>query len=263
MDLRRAVVQGLTGVRDYIDGMAARLVIVCQHAADARKAADGGADAVVLVGSPDPEGTAPTPEVLRDVRRAVDIEVRPLVKLRPGYGTDGGEATRLRGLIADYHAGGADGFVLGFLNGRSEIDTQVLELLLADGQWSWTFHRGFDSCLDSTRAWRTALTLPRLDGVVTAGSARDVDHGLDELVRLAESSPRIGTLIHAAGGLKPEHVPWLARAGVRTFQVATAVRPDRSWKAYVDAGLVRSWRLLIDDLIPPRSGESARGVSDE
>ena len=52
----------------------------------------------------------------------------------------------------------------------------------------------------------------------------------------------------AGGGLEPEHVPWLARAGIRAFHVGSSVRPDRSWdKAYVDPGYVRSWRLLVDD----------------
>lgn len=237
--------------------MSARLAVVCQHVADARKAAEGGADVIVLVGSSDPTGISPASDTLKDVRRAVETHVRPLIKLREGYGTDGGEATRLRGLLADYRSIGADGFVLGYLNGQSEIDTQVLDMLLADGSWPWTFHRGFDACLDTARAWRTVVDLPRLDGVATAGSAREVDHGLDDLVRRARSSDQIAALLQPTGGLRPEHVPWLVRAGVRQFQVATAVRPDRSWKAYVDADLVRSWRLLLDDQVCEARGALA------
>ncbi|MFV0285902.1 MAG: copper homeostasis protein CutC, partial [Demequina sp.] len=112
--------------------MSARLAIVCQHVPDAHNAQQGGADEVQLVDTPAGDATSPTPDLLRDVRRAVDADVRPVVKLRAGYGTDGAEVTRLRGLIADYRSGGADGFVMGFLNGRSEIDTQVLGSLLRD-----------------------------------------------------------------------------------------------------------------------------------
>jgi copper homeostasis protein len=50
----------------------------------------------------------------------------------------------------------------------------------------------------------------------------------------------------AGGGLQPEHVPWLARAGVRAFQIDAAARPLGSAKAYVDPGLIRTWRNLID-----------------
>ena len=51
----------------------------------------------------------------------------------------------------------------------------------------------------------------------------------------------------AGGGLLPEHVPWLARAGIRAFHIGSAARPLGSWKAYVDPDLVRSWRRLVDD----------------
>jgi copper homeostasis protein len=49
--------------------------------------------------------------------------------------------------------------------------------------------------------------------------------------------------------LRPEDVPWLARAGVRGFHIGQSVRPGGSLKAYVDAGLVRSWRTLVDDAV--------------
>lgn len=226
--------------------MSGRLVIVCQHSADARRAEDGGADGVIVVGSREDGGISPEPDIVDDVRQAVDLDVRPLVKLRAGYSTDGGEATRLCGLIADYRRLGADGMALGFLNGRSEIDQEVLSVLLGEADWPWTFTRAFDSCLDSTRAWQVARAIPRLDSVVTAGSARDVEHGLDDLISRARADARTACLIQAGGNLQPEHVPWLTRAGVRRFQIGDAARPRRSWKAYVDTELVQSWRTLID-----------------
>ncbi|HEY5278062.1 MAG TPA: copper homeostasis protein CutC, partial [Coriobacteriia bacterium] len=55
------------------------------------------------------------------------------------------------------------------------------------------------------------------------------------------------------GGLAPEHVPWLAQAGIRAFHIGAPARPQRSYKSYVDPGLVRSWRRLIDSEVrhPP------------
>ena len=86
--------------------------------------------------------------------------------------------------------------------------------------------------------------------MLTAGSARGVAEGLDDLLargpRTDEFARRV---IMAGGGLLPEHVPWLARAGVRAFQIGSAARPLGSAKAYVDADLVRTWRTLIDDAI--------------
>ena len=51
------------------------------------------------------------------------------------------------------------------------------------------------------------------------------------------------------GGLAAEQVPWLVRAGVRQFHLDRQARPGASYKAYVHAGRVRSWRLLLDDAL--------------
>lgn len=226
--------------------MTALLEVLALHAADAQRAEEGGADRVQLVGSLVDAGRSPEPALVEKVRDATSLEVRVLLRLRDGFGTDGGEVTRLRGLAASYAAAGADGIVMGFLNGQGDIDAEVLGAILADGDWPWTCHRAVDHALDSDRAWRTLHTLPRLDQVLTAGSARDLEHGLDDLIARARSDARSAALICAGGNLLPEHVPWLVRAGVRSFHLTSAARPLGSWKAYVDAALVGTWRTLID-----------------
>ena len=229
--------------------MAGLLEVLVLHEADARRAEEGGADRVELVGSLDDGGMSPEPRLVERVRAFTTIQLRPMLRLRAGFGTDGGEFTRLRGLVASYLDAGADGVVFGFLNGMGEIDREVCEALAEHAGWRWTFHRAVDSVLDADKAWRTLMRLPRLDQVLTAGSPRGVEAGLDELLRLATSDPRIASLMMAGGGLLPEHVPWLARAGVRSFHIGRPARPLGSFKAYVDAPLVRTWRTLIDDAV--------------
>lgn len=225
------------------------LEVIALHAADAERAEAGGADRVELVGSMDEGGLSPEPAMVDKVRRATSIQVRPMVRLREGFGTDGGEATRLRGLISSYFDAGADGVVLGFLNGHAGVDVEVVSELVGAGDWPWTFHRAVDHCLDQDRAWACLLELPRLDQVLTAGSARGVEQGLDDLLIRAKSDARIAQLMMVGGGLKAEHVPWLVRAGVRAFHIGSPARPGGSWKAYVDPDLVRTWRALVDDTI--------------
>lgn len=222
------------------------LEVIALHAADAERAEAGGADRVELLGTMDEDGLSPEPRVVEKVRRATSIQIRPMVRLRGGFSTDGGEVTRLHGLIAAYLDAGADGVVLGFLNGLNRVDTEVVGDLVGDGAFPWTFHRAIDHCLDLDQAWADVRTLPGLSAVLTAGSARGVEQGLDELVRLARSDAEIARLIMAGGGLAPEHVPWLIRAGVRSFHLGSPARPGRSFKAYVDSDLVASWRDLID-----------------
>jgi copper homeostasis protein len=234
------------------------LEVVVTHGPDAQRAEAGGADRVSLLGDPLP-GTdreagalSPAPALVEQVRAATSLPVRPLLRLREGYGTDGGEVAHLHGLLSSYRSAGADGVVLGFLNALTEIDLEVVAELVgagdADGDGlRWTFSRAVDSCISTDRAWRDLPYLPGLDAVATAGSARGVAEGLDELVARAGADPAARRVIMAAGGLSPEHVPWLARAGVGMFQVSTQVRPLGSWKAYVDADLVGTWRALLDN----------------
>lgn len=241
--------------------MSGLLEVVVTHAPDAERAEAGGADRVSLIGDPT-SGTgreagalSPAPALVEQVRAATSLPVRPLLRLREGYGTDGGEVAHLHGLLSAYRSAGADGVVLGFLNALTEIDLEVVaELVGADGL-RWTFSRAVDACISTDRAWRELPYLPGLDAVATAGSARGVAEGLDELVARAEADRAAQRLIMAAGELSPEHVPWLTRAGIGMFQVSTQVRPLGSWKAYVDADLVGTWRALLDS--------QAGGTKDE
>jgi copper homeostasis protein len=222
------------------------LEVLVLHAADAERAEAGGADRLELTTSLT-DGLSPEPAVVGQVRRATSLPIRVMLRLRHSYSTDGAEVVRLRGLLSSYLATGADGVVLGFLNGHTEVDTAVVtEILSEHPDIRWTFHRAVDACISSNRAWRDLRSLPGLDQVLTAGSARGISEGLDDLVTRAEVDQFARTVIMAGGDLQPEHVPWLARAGVRAFQIDTAARPLGSAKAYVDPGLVRTWRSLID-----------------
>ncbi len=227
--------------------MSAVLEIRVTGAADARPAEAGGADRLEVVGDLTDGGLSPEPRLVAELRRRTTLHLRPVVRLREGFGTDGGEVTRMRGLIASYVDAGADGVSLGFLNGLGEVDTGVISALLDGFALPWTFHRAIDSVLDAGKAWRVLLGFERLDAVATAGSARDVEHGLDDLLARAKDDPNVARLIMADGNLLAEHVPWLLRAGVRQFHLDAQARPGGSWKAYVDEALVRSWRRLLDE----------------
>lgn len=235
------------------------LEVIALHAADAQRAEAGGADRIELLGSMTDGGMSPEPLDVERVRRRTSIQIRPMVRLRPGFSTDGGEATRLKGLISAYLDAGADGVVMGFLNAHSDIDVGVATELAGTADVGWTFHRALDHCLDRDRAWQDVMDLPGLDQVLTAGSVRQVEHGLDDLISRARADQRIAGLTMAGGGLQAEHVPWLVRAGVRAFHIGRSARPGGSYKAYVDEPLVRMWRALIDDTIAhERQRASAR-----
>ena len=172
-----------------------------------------------------------------------------LLRLNDSWTTTGGELTRLVGLAEDYLAIGAAGVSFGFLDADLEIDTEVCTHL-ADV----AAERAVDLPPRRRRHPRrragpggALLGLPGLVNVRSAGSPRGMAEGYDDLLATAESDPAIAALLMPGGGLLAEHVPWLVRAGVRAFHLGAQVRPGGSRKAYVDAALTRSWRLLLDD----------------
>lgn len=221
------------------------LEVIALHDADATRAEAGGADRLELVGTMDHDGLSPSPEVVEKACAATTLPVRVMLRLREGFGTDGGEVTRLVGLAKSYADAGAAGLVLGFLNAHSEIDLSVTRELVGATDLPWTFHRAVDACLDMDKAWQV---LPQLgcDQVLTAGSARGVEEGIDDLIARARADDAVARLIMAGGGLQTDHVPWLLQAGVRSFHIGSRVRPTGSFKAYIDSELVTMWRTLID-----------------
>lgn len=242
---------GPTASLTYPDEVTAPLLeVIALGPRDATAAAEGGADRLEVVADIAAEGLTPDVTVVRDLKRATGLPVRAMLRGNEGFSTSGSEMSALRGAAQTLAAAGADGFVLGFLSPTNEVDLDAcLVLLQSTDGLPWTFHRAIDHALDHDLAWEDVAQLPGLDAVLTAGSARGMGAGLDDLTRRARRDPTVAALAMAGGGLTPEHVPWLARAGIRQFHVGSRVRPRGSWRSSVDADLVRSWRSLVDDAV--------------
>jgi copper homeostasis protein len=211
---------------------------------DVPGAEEGGADRLHLVGE---HALSPEPALVSATCRETDLPVFVLLRLNDSWTTTGGELTRLVGLAEDYLGCGAAGVAYGFLDSDLEIDTEVCGHLAGSLPGvPWTFHRAVDASLDPRRSWRRLLTLPGLVAVRSAGSPQGMEVGYDDLLATVESDPRIAALLMPGGGLQAEQVPWLVRAGVTQFHLGAQVRPGASYKSYVDAGHLRSWRLLVD-----------------
>lgn len=224
--------------------MRVRLEVRVLHQRDVPGAVEGGADRLLLCTA---EGRSPDLQVASAALRECPLPVRVMLRLNDAHTTDGGEFARLVGLAEEYLALGAEGVCFGFLDQDLEVDVATCTALAERIPGvPWTFHEAVDACLDQHRAWRRLLALPGLDAVLSAGSPRGLQVGYDDLLALVQSDERIAARLLPGGGLVPEHVPWLVRAGVDQVHVDVQVRPGSTNRSYVDAGHVRAWRLLLD-----------------
>lgn len=231
--------------------MGVLLEVAVAHERDVPGAVEGGADRLHVVG-PARDGGSLSPEIttVSAVCRDTDVPVFVLLRLNDSWTTTGGELTRLVGLAEDYLTVGAKGLSFGFLDVDTDVDTEVCTHLATSlANVPWTFHDAVDDTLDPRRAWQRLLVLPGLVQVRSAGSPRGMGEGYDDLLATAETDPAIAALLMPGRGLLAEHVPWLVRTGVRAFHLDEQIRPGGSRKAYVEAGLTRSWRLLLDNAV--------------
>lgn len=211
---------------------------------DVPGAEEGGADRLHLSTV---AGLSPEPALVSAVCRDTELPVFVELRLNDTWSTTGGEMTRLVGLGEDYLGSGAAGVSFGFLDADLEVDTETCAYLAGQlPRVPWTFGRAVDDTLDLRRSWRRLADLPDLVAVCSAGSPRGLEVGYDELLDLVTGDPLVARTLMPGGGLVAEQVPWFVRAGVRQYRLDRQARPGGSYKAYVDAGHVRSWRLLLD-----------------
>ncbi|MFC4494525.1 copper homeostasis protein CutC [Streptomyces ovatisporus] len=259
------------------------LEVIALTADDARAAQAGGADRLELVADMASDGLTPSRETFARIRAAVGVPLRVMLRASTGFtvGSDAAlgelceQASRLR-------AEGADEFVLGFLDdaGRPDLRAVVAVTDVLDG-CSWTFHRAIDRAADREGLRRALAGLPggagsgrgqglpagqadaegagrgrpgagsAPDTYLTAGSPRGVDAGLGvlcaEAARAAAGEPGYEAQTLAGGGLRLDHVPALAAAGITAFHIGGAARLD-GWDSPVDATRVLDWRKALDGI---------------
>ncbi|MFI9331126.1 copper homeostasis protein CutC [Kitasatospora sp. NPDC052868] len=248
------------------------LEVIALDALDARAAALGGADRIELVQDMAKWGLTPSPEAVREVRAAVDLPVR--VMLREAAGFAAGDVELLRAQARALLRAGAEEFVLGFLTPDGAVDLPAVEAVLEvlDGR-PWTFHKAIDFTADRTAAWATVSGLPGLDSVLSSGGPQGVEEGLATLLaenrrlgaqRRAGDAPNPGEgpsagddpnagdaprapapRLIAGGTLREPHVVPLRAGGLDAFHVGTRARPHGSWDHPVDQAAVRHWRELL------------------
>jgi copper homeostasis protein len=226
------------------------LEVVVTSAAEAGAAVAGGAHRLEVAADMHADGVTPPSEVFAQVRNAVSVPLRVMLRDHGGFQAHDLEA--LRTSAEALRSEGAEEFVIGFLTPDGGLDLTAMAAVLDVLPGArWTFHRAVDHAKDRDAVRRSLDQLPGVDTVLTAGCVSGVADGLSTLMaeahRSGEPGYRVATM--AGGGLKSEHVPTLLADGIRAFHVGTSVRPQ-GWDSPVDSSAVRRWRDLVETAAP-------------
>ncbi|CAB3661587.1 copper homeostasis protein CutC [Paraburkholderia rhynchosiae] len=234
--------------------MSVLLEVIATTVADARLAAQAGADRLELVTAMGEGGLTPSIGLIEAVVDAVKIPVNVIVRPHSRsfvYDADD-YAVMLRDVRA-VKAAGANGVVIGMLNPAGEIDREQLARAIdvAEGL-AITFHRAFDEARDLQKALDVLLGFDAVANVLTSGgkpSVLQAEATIGELVRQASGSP---CTVLAGAGLTVEAVAgFVSRTQVGAVHFGSGVRVGGNGLAPVDSKKVARVRALLDETITP------------
>ncbi len=148
------------------------LEICVDSLASARAAIAGGADRLELCSALLAGGLTPYEALLKQIKAESDIPVRCLMRPRPGdflYAPE--ELELIHRQILSLKEAGADGFVIGCLTAKGELNTDAMRAMIeACGGSGITLHRCVDVSRDPMDTYRLAGSLG-IDTVLTSGAA--------------------------------------------------------------------------------------------
>ena len=173
--------------------MAKVLEICVDSLASARAAIRGGADRIELCSALMAGGLTPFEMLLRQIREESDIQVRCLMRPRPGdflYAPE--ELAMLRRQILQLKDAGADGFVIGCLTPEGELDREIMMPLIdaCDGK-GITLHRCIDVSRDPVETYLKAGEMG-IDTVLTSGGAASAWLGKEAIARMIALRDAVG-----------------------------------------------------------------------
>ncbi|NGZ75133.1 copper homeostasis protein CutC [Saccharibacillus alkalitolerans] len=224
-------------------------VIACTPE-EAAAAERGGADRIEWIADPLSGGVTPDLSRAAEMRRAVKLPIRVMVRPRGGgfvYSEDEREEMRrdIRRIAA---AGGLD-VVTGVLTPEGTVDESALAGLLNAGPGlAFTFHRAFDEAVDLPRALETLSVYPQVTDVLTSGGAPGAPEGAAALAELLRRSAGRPPRILAGAGLTERNLrPFLDAAGADRIHIGSAARFGGDPLAPVDPERVRALRRIMEE----------------
>jgi copper homeostasis protein len=222
------------------------LEVIVQTVADARAAAQGGADRLEVIRNIHDGGLTPPLPLVRAIQDVTALPLRVMVRENAGFSTTAGEWPALRRAAAELATMGVDGLVVGFARDGEPALDDVARVLEAAPGLNVTFHRAFDQLRAPLEAIDTIRTVAQIDRILTSGGDGTP---LERSARLRALSQRAAgrLLIIAGGGVDEEALSIFAAEGcVSEAHVGRAAREGGDPDGAVSASRVRRLREIAE-----------------
>lgn len=221
------------------------LLEVCVSSVNSAIAAvEAGAQRLELCVNLAEGGTSPPALLIKEVREAVEINVRVMVRPRAGnfcYSEE--ELDTMRAEIQQAKVLGANGVVLGILRPDNSIDVErTKELTSLAYPLSVTFHRAFDETPDPLRSLEDVI-LAGADILLTSGQRLSAMEGKNLIRQLVEHAGNRIRILAGAGINESNARTIIRETGVQEIHVASSVRKNGE----TDSGLVSRLLYFINN----------------
>lgn len=217
------------------------LEVIATTVADARIAAQAGADRLELITAMGEGGLTPSVGLIEAVVAAVEIPVNVIVRPHSrSFVYDADDYAVMWRDVRAVKAAGANGVVIGMLNEAGEINREALARAVdaAEGL-AITFHRAFDETLDLRKALDVLLAFPEVTNVLTSGGQASVLNAEDTIRELIQQASGSHCTVLAGAGLTVEAIAGFAsRTHVDAVHFGSGVRVGGNGLAPVDAARV-------------------------
>jgi len=222
-------------------------VIVCS-VADAVEAEKGGAKRLEVVRDLKRGGLTPSYELVAQIREAVDLPIRVMLRESEGFAADASEIESLCVAAERFASLGVDGFVLGFLK-DGEVDIESTRRVFSAAlQLPATFHHAFESAGDKINALSAIKRLPQIDRVLSHGGTDDLTSRVNRL-RQYEKAAAPELMILAGGGIDGDAILRIGReTRIREFHVGRAARAQFEVEGPVLAALVNGLVKKLEEI---------------
>ena len=204
------------------------LEIIAMTLEDAKTTEECGADRIELVSALTEGGLTPSYAIIESVVKSVKIPVNVMVRHHAKSFNYSNEEVDL--MIRDIEiikSLGANGIVLGLLDGQNQIEEQQLKQLLnVCNGLEVTFHKA----IDETNVLESVQTLskyPQITNILTAGGLNHITKNGDVIKQMIAKSGHINVLL--GGGLTLDNFNLIkTETGATDFHFGTAVRINKS-----------------------------------